>query len=75
MMIDITVGEMFLLMWAIAATVIAYEYRKTARERHRMLQAAALLTKRVVEDDRVRDDLRATFRMIDNAEKKFGMEK
>lgn len=72
-MFEMTYGEMFLFLWAVIASAGAWQWRSEARERQRMLQAAASFTKKLVEDDNLRDEVRGMFKTADAI--KFGTEK
>lgn len=61
-MFEMTYGEMFLFLWAVVATAGAWQWRSEARERQRMLQVAASFTKKLVEDDNLRDEVRGMFK-------------
>jgi len=69
-MFEMTYGEMFLFLWAVAASAMAWQWRSEARERQRMLHAAAAFTKKLVEDDTLRNELREMFKTADTI--KFG---
>lgn len=71
-MIEMTTMEALLMIWAVGASTMAGHYYGLARERDRMLRAAASLTKKLVEDDKLRDELRAAFKTADRI--KFGLE-
>lgn len=71
-MIEITTTEAVLLIWAASASAVAGHYYGLARERGKMLHAAAMLTKKLVEDDKLRDEMRAAFKTADRI--KFSME-
>lgn len=73
-MFEMQYGELFLFVWAVAATGVAWQYRSEARERGRMLRAAAAFTKKLVEDDKTRDELRELFKMAGQIEMRFGKE-
>ena len=72
-MIEMTTMEAVLMIWAASASAMAGHYYGLARERNAMLRAAATLTKKLVEDDNLRDEMRAAFKTADRI--KFGMEK
>lgn len=72
-MIEVSVTEMLLFAWGIGATAFALEYRKTANERGRMLIGASMFIKKLVQDDNLRDQLRAVVAKDGDAEFKFGV--
>lgn len=71
-MFEMTYGEMFLFLWAVAATAGAWQFRAESRERNRMLMGASIFIKKVVEDDGLRDELRRVITKDKEAEFKFG---
>jgi hypothetical protein len=72
-MFEMTYGELFLFVWAVAATAGAWQFRTEARERSRMLMGASMFIKKVVEDDALRDELRRVITKDKEAEFKFGV--
>jgi hypothetical protein len=72
-MFEMTYGEMFLFLWAVGATGLAWQWRAQARERYRILMGATMFVKRLVVDDKMRDELRALLSDNDDADIKFGM--
>lgn len=72
-MLEMTYGELFLFVWAVAATAGAWQFRTEARERSRMLMGASMFIKKVVEDDALRDELRRVITKDKEAEFKFGV--
>lgn len=72
-MFEMTYGELFLFVWAVAATAGAWQFRAEARERSRMLMGASMFIKKVVEDDALRDELRRVITKDKEAEFKFGV--
>ena len=71
-MFEMTYGEMFLFLWAVAATGGAWTFYVQSRERMKMLYGASIFIKKVVQDDNLRDQLRAVLKKDDDAEFKFG---
>jgi hypothetical protein len=71
-MIEISSTEMFLMMWAVAASGLAAHFYGLARHRGQLLIGAAAFTKKLLEDDAMRDELRAHFRTMRDAEVRFG---
>lgn len=57
-MFEMTYGEMFLFLWSVAATGTAWTYYNKARGRGKLLFAASLFVKQLVQDDGLRDHLR-----------------
>ena len=74
-MFEMTYGELFLFLWAVTASAGAWQWRSEAHERQRMLRAAAAFTKKLVEDDKTRDELRELFKTADKIEMQFGKER
>lgn len=73
-MIEITFTEMFLMLWAVAASGVAGHYYGVARHREKLLMGASLFTKKLVEDDQMRDEIRRLIKSKPDAELKFGSE-
>lgn len=73
-MIEITFSEMFLMLWAVAASGVAGHYYGVARHREKLLMGASLFTKKLVEDDQMRDEIRRLIKSKPDAELKFGSE-
>lgn len=73
-MIEITFTEMFLMVWAVAASGVAGHYYGVARHREKLLMGASLFTKKLVEDDQMRDEIRRLIKSKPDAELKFGSE-
>ena len=73
-MIEITFSEMFLMLWAVAASGVAGHYYGVARHREKLLMGASLFTKKLVEDDQMRDEIRRMIKSKPDAELKFGSE-
>lgn len=73
-MIEITFTEMFLMVWAVAASGLAGHYYGVARHREKLLMGASLFTKKLVEDDEMRDEIRRIIKSKPDAELKFGSE-
>jgi hypothetical protein len=73
-MIEITFTEMFLMLWAVAASAMAGHYYGVARHREKLLMGASLFTKKLVEDDQMRDEIRRLIKSKPDAELKFGSE-
>lgn len=73
-MIEITFTEMFLMVWAVAASGLAGHYYGVARHREKLLMGASLFTKKLVEDDQMRDEIRRLIKSKPDAELKFGSE-
>ena len=72
-MFEMTYGELFLFLWAVAATGVAWQFRTEARDRGRMLMGASLFVKRLVQDDNLRNQLRQVIATKgDDTEFKFG---
>jgi hypothetical protein len=57
-MIEITTMEALLMIWAVGASATAGHYYGLARHREKLLMGASMFTKKLVEDDRLRDELR-----------------
>lgn len=73
-MIEITFTEMFLMVWAVAASGLAGHYYGVARHREKLLMGASLFTKKLVEDDEMRDEIRRIIKSKPDADLKFGSE-
>lgn len=73
-MIEITFTEMFLMVWAVTASGVAGHYYGVARHREKLLMGASLFTKKLVEDDQMRDEIRRLIKSKPDAELKFGSE-
>lgn len=73
-MIEITTTEFLLMLWAVGASAAAGHYYGIAKHREKLLMGAAMFTKKLVEDDHMRDELRAILKDKKEAELKFGME-
>lgn len=73
-MIEITTLEAILLIWAAGASAAAGHYYGIAKHREKLLMGASIFTKKLIEDDKMRDDLRAILKDKKEAELKFGME-
>lgn len=73
-MIEITFTEMFLMLWAVAASGLAGHYYGVAKHREKLLMGASLFTKKLVEDDQMRDEIRRMIKSKPDAELKFGSE-
>ena len=72
-MFEMTYGELFLFVWAVAATGAAWQWHRESKERELMLRAAASFTKKVALDDSVRNELRTMLQAIEgDTEFKFG---
>ena len=71
-MIEISVLEAVLIIWAVAASATAGHYYGMARYRERMMIGASMFIKRVVEDDRLRDELRELVKRKPDADFRFG---
>jgi hypothetical protein len=72
-MFEMTYGELFLFLWAVGATGLAWQWRVQSRQRHMMLLGATMFVKRLAMDDKMRDELRALLSKDDDADIKFGM--
>lgn len=72
-MFEMTYGEMFLFLWAVSASAVAWQFRAESRERGRLLLGASMFVKKVVQDDNLRDQLRNVLAKDAEAEVKFGM--
>lgn len=66
-----TYTEIVLLVWAAVASGLAGAYRAGYKDRGELLESAASFTKKLVEDDKMRDDLRQMFRTMRDVEVKF----
>ena len=73
-MFEITFTEMFLMVWAVAASGLAGHYYGVAKHREKLLMGASLFTKKLVEDDQMRDEIRRMIKSKPDAELKFGSE-
>jgi hypothetical protein len=73
-MIEITTLEAILLIWAAGASAAAGHYYGIAKHREKLLMGASIFTKKLIEDDHMRDELRAILKDKKEAELKFGME-
>lgn len=73
-MIEITTLEAILLIWAAGASAMAGHYYGIAKHREKLLMGASIFTKKLIEDDHMRDELRAILKDKKEAELKFGME-
>jgi len=73
-MIEITVTEFCLLVWAVVASALAGHFRAQSLHRGELLHGATLFIKKIVTHDALRDELRE---MLDKSDKdveiKFGM--
>ena len=74
-MIEITTLEAILLIWAAGASAAAGHYHGIAKHREKLLMGASLFTKKLVESDELRDQLRKVIAKDREAEFKFGVEK
>ena len=72
-MIEITTLEAILLIWAVGASATAGHYYGIAKHREKLLMGASMFTKKLVEDDRLRDELRAVLKGKQDTEFKFGV--
>ena len=72
-MIEITTLEAILLIWAVGASATAGHYYGVAKHREKLLMGASMFTKKLVEDDRLRDELRAVIAKDREANFKFGV--
>lgn len=61
-MIEITMLELTLLIWAAIATALAVHFRVESNHRGKLLIGAAEFTKKLALDDKFRDELRETFK-------------
>lgn len=68
-MFEMAYSDLFLIVWASLATVLAIHYRLESAERDRMLKGAAMLTLQLTRDDKLRNKLREAFN--DGAEVEF----
>lgn len=73
-MIEITITELLLMVWAVGASAAAGHYYGVAKHREKLLVGASLFTKKLVESDELRDQLRKVIAKDTEAEFKFGME-
>ena len=71
-MFEMTYGELFLFLWSVVATGFAWKMYERANSRGRMLMGASVFIKKVVEDDGLRDELRAVIAKDREANFKFG---
>lgn len=71
-MFEMTYGELFLFVWAVVATAGAWQWRSESKGRERMMIGASMFIKRVVEDDRLRDELRELVKRKPDADFRFG---
>ena len=73
-MIEVSMTELFLMLWAVGASATAGHYYSLALERKRMLMGASMFIKRLVVDDEMRDQLRVILSKTDadDVELKFG---
>lgn len=71
-MFEMTYGELFLFLWAVAATAGAWQWRSESQGRGRMLMGASMFIKRLVEDDKLRDELRTLIKRKPDADFQFG---
>ena len=72
-MIEITMTDLLLLIWAVGASATAGHYHGVARHREKLLMGASMFTKKLVEDDKLRDELRAVIAKDREANFKFGV--
>ncbi len=73
-MIEITITELLLMVWAVGASAAAGHYYGIAKHREKLLVGASLFTKKLVESDELRDQLRKVIAKDAEAEFKFGVE-
>lgn len=73
-MIEITVTELLLMIWAAGASAAAGHYYSVAKHREKLLVGASLFTKKLVESDELRDQLRAVIAKDAETNFKFGVE-
>jgi len=73
-MIEITTLEAILLIWAAGASATAGHYYGIAKHREKLLVGASLFTKKIVESDELRDQLRAVIAKDAETNFKFGVE-
>ena len=60
-MIAFSVAELFLLVWAVVATIVAVTATSRVKEAVNLLTSAAQVTRQLLTDDAYRNDLRAKF--------------
>ena len=72
-MFEMTYGEMFLFLWSVAASGVAWTYYTQAQARGRLLYGASMFVKRLVQDDGLRDELRKVLAKDSDTDIKFGM--
>lgn len=72
-MIEFTTTEFILLCIAGIGVAAAFHYREVSRKRGELLHSAAMFTRKLVEDDKMRDELRELFKKGDDMQIKFGM--
>ena len=74
-MIEISMTELCLLVWAVGASTAAGHFYALARHRGELLHGATLFIKKVVTHDALRDELRAMLSKedADKVDIKFGM--
>lgn len=73
-MIEITTLEAILLIWAVGASATAGHYYGIAKHREKLLMGASMFTKKLIEDDKMRDELRELLKTKKDTELRFGME-
>ena len=71
-MIEFTTTEFVLLCVSGVAVAAALHYREMARKRGELLHGAAVFTRKLVEDDEIRDELRKVIKAHDDADIRFG---
>ena len=70
-MIEFTAVELALLCWAVLATVAVVHFKGLANERWQLLIGAAVFTKKLALDDKLRDEMRAEFKEHEKAEVRY----
>lgn len=74
-MIEFTVTEFVLLCISGLSTAAAFHFREVARKRGELLFGATMFVKKLVNDDRMRDEIREVLNSDKDVDIKFGMEK
>jgi hypothetical protein len=72
-MFEMTYGDMFLFVWAVAATGYAWQMHERVRHLKSLLFGASMFVKRLVQDDNLRDQLRNVLSEDKDTEFKFGV--
>ena len=74
-MIEISMTELCLLVWAVGASTVAGHFYAQSQHRGELLRGASLFIKKVVTHDALRDEMRALLDKedADKVDIKFGM--